>query len=294
MISFDVFSPASFPVVICDGNGIVIYKNPICKTTFYSLRRGASMERRVVSGTILGDDTRIVKISGQVTFDKALVSSIVMENERYRAMFFLPILQLEQFPNICDEIASAYAEDIIGFFIDSANMMRGYSCRRICGDMIDFVKKQYEYLNMLPAECDTYQALELLFPKLTGAFRMLGVRISAELDKDVLDGRICTVRAHTFVFIVCRMVYCAIRASSSKIVQISAHHDDRTNQIVITVKTDSDVKPRHETDIVSLAPECALEERFVEEAIKMHDAIKIRSLDGKIALEYHADCAYVP
>ena len=289
-VSFDIFSLASFPVIVCDETGIVIYKNQMSKLSLRSVRRGISMQRRLVSGTIAGSETQIVDTGWTSTFRKAIVSSLAIGAEHYRVLLFLPFLQFDQFSGVCNDIMSAYSDDILRFFSDSSNLLRGYPCGRICGDMVDFVKKQSNYFNDIQVFCDVYQTMEILFSKLSGAFRALGVRISADIDSEVIKNRVCDVGARTFVFVLCRMIYCAIRASSTKLVKVSATSDPCTRQVVVSVMTDSPVLPRHDADIASVAPECALEARLVGEVVKMRDSVKIYSLGGKLTLDYRVDC----
>ena len=292
---FDVFTFMPFPVFVTDSEGVVIFKNDSCRRNIKNIRNGARVAKHIkdIGFFPQNDPVSFSEISGEAPFFRFAMNKVACDGSIYFVFFFFPMLQFGNHSEIERFMLDRSNGDIFDFYVDLKNLSENESPGRLFSDMVSFINKYDVELSDKKISVDTAYLLDKLFSSLSGAFKALGVRISSRVDKNIYYNRFCRLNPNDYIFVLTRLLYAVIRASSSKKIFIEAVHVEEDDLISVTMKTDSD-RMIISGDICELAPECVFESKLISRYYMLGKNVSItRENDGTVNVSYSVSCENV-
>ena len=289
---FDVFSFMPFPVFVTDSVGVVIFKNDSCRQNIKKIRNGANAAKHIKDANIFLKKDKILFSETYCggTFSRFAMSNIEADSTSYCVFLFLPMLQLDCHDEIERFILDRSNDDIFDFYIDVKNYAGKSPSNRLYSDMVTLVSKYDVEISNSKTAVDTAYLLDKLFKLLSGAFSALGIRVSTSIDKNIYYNRFCRIDPNDYIFVLTRLLYAVIRASSTKKIAVKAVHTEETDEISVTLKTSTE-RIIINGDICELAPECIFESRLISRYYMLGKNVSItQERDGTVNVKYTVQC----
>ncbi|MBQ9510335.1 MAG: hypothetical protein IJR55_01340 [Clostridia bacterium] len=289
---FDVFSFIPFPVFATDKDGVVIFKNDSCRRNLHIVRNGAHIAKHLRDADVVFSNDKIS--FSEIIYDGPFIrfarNIIDFEGSKFIAFFFLPMLQFNDHTEIERFILDRSNGDIADFMIDLKNSEHFDKSDRLYSDMVGFIKKYDIDISDGKITIDMAYLLDKLFSSLSRSFRALGIKISTAVDKSIYYNRFCMINPNDYIFVITRLLYAVIRASSTKRISLEATHSEENDMICVIMKTQTE-REVIDGDICELAPECVFESKLISRYYILDKNVIIKkSADGMLSVGYTVPC----
>lgn len=283
---FDIFSCLSFPVIVTDANGVIIYKNLTETCNLMGIRRGMHTTPRVV---IPEPGIVYYEFDSFYIYKRALASERTVDGSTFTVYAFIESLQFEKSEESLKRLLRKLGSDAFEFYISALNIDDiPFSERRIEFDMMTLIKKYSDNLIEKKATRDVFSLCKRIAEALSGTGRPRGMRILYTEDGDTPSENtpfrhMSSVRTCDLIFLIGRMI-CAVRSVSEKgDILFDASDIGKAVRISVSSKTDKDID---ENNFKKLSPEFSLDAELITGLKNIKSRFSLYKKDGMIFMTF--------
>lgn len=307
-LSFEIFELTEFPVVVTTADFKIIYKNSAASVFSPKFRQGSKITKYTAHQTknpSISEIKRAEFITG-TPYKRAVVSSSGIDN----TLFFLFISRIqfddcEKFINYIEEnhngdfvkfYISAYTEYINSAKINFPDFERKTPAR-LGSDLIYLLNSTSKVPDFIRKDAiDITYMLKKTVNRLSSSLRVLGIHISeVNISEKARFMCICKVDPYDFSFIIMRMIYLALKFSSTSKIHVSIDYINEDGSADICVSTKSSFEDIENEKFIaeelSKITELSFEYKIFSEIYKTQDFLSFDLKNSLLKINYKIPCA---
>lgn len=307
-LSFEIFELTEFPVVVTTADFKIIYKNSAASVFSPKFRQGSKITKYIAYQTknpSISEIKRAEFITG-TPYKRAVVSSSGMGDTLL--FLFISRIQFDDCEKFINHIEENHNGDFVKFYIsayteyiNSAKIKLPDFERkvpaRLGSDLIYLLNSTSKVPNFIRKDAiDITYMLTKTVKRLSSTLRVLGIHISeADISEKAKFMCICKTDPYDFSFIIMRMIYIALKFSSTSKIYVSVDYISENGSADICVSTKSSFEDIENEKFIaeelSRITELSFEYKIFREIYKTHDFLSFDLKNSLLKINYTLPCA---